>query len=99
MDFGEVDEDGDVGPAGADGSLELAEFAIDAGQVADDFGEAHDGHVFRADDALEAGGGHARTAHAAQLRRGLTVWRRVGGESGRWPAERRSARRWLRLPR
>ncbi len=54
VDVGEVDEDGDVGAAVADGALELAEFAVDAGQVADDFGDAHDGHVFGADDAVEA---------------------------------------------
>jgi len=28
-----VDEDGDIGAAGADGGFELAEFAVDAGQV------------------------------------------------------------------
>ena len=52
----------------ADGALELAEFAVDAGQVADDFSDAHDRHVFRADDALEAGGGHALAAHAEEAR-------------------------------
>ena len=35
-------------------TFEFAVFAIDAGQVADDFGDAHDGHIFRADDALQA---------------------------------------------
>ncbi len=50
----------------ADGALEAAEFAVDAGQVADDFGDAHDRHVFRAHDALEAGIGHALAAHAEE---------------------------------
>ena len=66
VDVGEIDEDGDIGAAGADGGFELAEFAIDAGQVADDFSDAHDGHVFRADDAVEAGGDHALAAHAEE---------------------------------
>ena len=64
VDVGEVDEDGGAGAAGADGLLELAEFSVDAGQVADDFGDSHDGYVFRADDAFETGGGHALAAHA-----------------------------------
>ena len=54
------------GAALADGVLEAAEFAIDAGQMADHLGDAHDGHVFSADDAFEAGGGHARAAHAEE---------------------------------
>jgi hypothetical protein len=33
----------------------------------DDLGEAHDGHVFRADDALKAGCGHALAAHAEKV--------------------------------
>ncbi len=46
VDVGEVDEDGDRGAALADGLLEAAELAVDAGQVADDLGDAHDGHIF-----------------------------------------------------
>ncbi len=68
VDFGEVDEHGDGGPARADGALELAELAIDARQMAHDFREAHDGHVFSADDAFDAGSRHARAAHAEQFR-------------------------------
>ena len=32
--------------------------------MADDFGDAHDGHIFGADDANESGLDHARAAHA-----------------------------------
>ncbi len=64
VDVGEVDEDGERGAALADGVLETAKFVIDAGQVADDFGDAHDRHVFSADDAIEAGIDHALAAHA-----------------------------------
>src|SRR5580698_297234 len=71
VDLGEVGEDGCVRPTLADGPLELAEFAVDAWQVAHDFGESHDGHVFRADDAFEAGGCHALAAHAVEL----SVWK------------------------
>jgi hypothetical protein len=67
VDLGKIDEDGDGGAAGADGALELAELAVDAGQVEDHFGEAHDGHILSADDAIDAGGGHARTAHAHEV--------------------------------
>jgi hypothetical protein len=97
VDFGEVDEDGDGGGMGADGALELAELAVDARKMQDHFGEAHDGHVFSADDATDAGGGHAWAAHSPQLRC-LGFWREFVGERRR-PAGRRSARRWLRLPR
>ena len=79
VDFGEVDEDGDGGAAGADGALELAELAVDAGKMQDHFGQAHDGHVFSADDAIDAGGGHARAAHAPQLRC-FGFWREAVGE-------------------
>ena len=44
--------------------LELAEFAVDARQVAHHLGDAHDGDVFGADDAVEPRGGHARSTHA-----------------------------------
>ena len=66
VDFGEVDEHGDAGWPLPDGLLEFFELAVDAGQMEDDLGEAHDGHVFGADDALQAGGSHARAAHAEE---------------------------------
>src|SRR6516165_2844272 len=66
VDVGEVDEDGDVWPAVADGLAQLAELAVDARQVQDHFRDAHDGHVFRANDAVEAGSNHARPAHAEE---------------------------------
>ena len=67
MNFRKVDEHGDGGAAGVDGALKLTELAIDARQVAHDLGESHDRHVFRADDDLDTGGGHAWAAHAEDL--------------------------------
>jgi len=69
VDFGKVDEHGDTGTARADRLFELAKLAVDARQMADDLGEAHDGHLFGADDAIEARCGHALAAHAEELRR------------------------------
>ena len=60
----EIDEHSDVGPLRADGGLQAAKFAIDPRQVADDLGDSHDRHIFRADYALEAGIDHARAAHS-----------------------------------
>jgi hypothetical protein len=70
---------------GADGALELAEFSVDAGKVQDDFREAHDGHIFGADDELDAGGCHAWTTHSPQLRC-FALWSKLlldgGGKQG-----------------
>ena len=66
VNLGEVDKDGHVGTTRADSALEPAELAVDAGQMEQDFGQAHDRDIFRADDALEAGGGHALAAHAVE---------------------------------
>src|ERR1019366_4968970 len=68
MDVWEVDENGHAGTPSANGCFEPAKFAIDARQVANDLGDAHDGHVFRAHDALEARLLHARAAHAEEGR-------------------------------
>ena len=68
VNVGEIDEHSDVGPLRADGGLQPAKFAIDAWQMADDLGDAHDRHIFRADDALEAGIDHARSAHSHESR-------------------------------
>src|ERR1039458_1942620 len=76
MDFGEIDEHGQGGPAGAEGALELAELAIDAGQMPRHLSESHDRHVFRAGHDLDSGGGHARAAHSEQLRC-FTSWSEV----------------------
>ena len=66
VDFGKVDEHGCIRPARANGFFQLAELAVDAGQVEDNLGQAHHGHIFRADYALQAGGGHALAAHAEE---------------------------------
>jgi len=64
VDVGEVDEDGDGGKLSADGALEFLKFAIDAGQMLDDLGDAHNRHVFRSHDLTKSGLDHARTTHA-----------------------------------
>jgi hypothetical protein len=70
VDVWEVDEDGEIWLAATDGGFELAELGVDAGQVADDFRDAHDGDVFRTDDAVKACFYHARTAHAYETQLG-----------------------------
>ncbi len=62
----EVDEHGHRGRLLPDGLLQLAELAPDARQVVDDLGQPHHRHLLGADDALEAGSGHARPAHAEE---------------------------------
>ncbi len=49
-----------------DGGDEAAVGAVDAGRVADDFGDAHVGDVFGADDALLARRFHLRAAEAEE---------------------------------
>ncbi len=62
----EVDEDGNIGPALANGALEAAEFAVDAGQMADHLGDAHDCHIFRSNHDLQTHASHALAAHAEE---------------------------------
>ena len=76
MDLGEVNEHGHIGPALADGPLELSELAVDARQMTHHLSEAHDRHVFRADDALDSGGLHARPAHPEELR-SFSFWSEI----------------------
>ena len=66
MDVGEVNENSYAGPALADGLLESTEFAVDARQMADNLGNAHNRHVFRTDDAFQTGIRHALAAHAEE---------------------------------
>src|ERR1700743_2104006 len=63
----EVDEYGPVRPFGGDAGLELGVFAIDAGDVPDDLGDAHDGDIFGAHDATKAERFHALAAEAEEL--------------------------------
>src|SRR6185312_14232021 len=64
---GEVDENGEVGALGEDCGFEAAVFAVDAGHVEQDFGDAHDGHVFGAHDGTEAEGFHAASAETEEF--------------------------------
>ena len=48
IDVGEVDEDGDVGAGSADAAYEFAVAGVYVRDVAEDFGDAHDGYVFGA---------------------------------------------------
>jgi len=66
VDVGEVDEDGDVGAVALDAGDEFPVAGVDAGDVAEDFGDAHDGNVFGADDAGLAGLLHVRAAEAGE---------------------------------
>ena len=66
VDVGEIDEDGDVGALLLDECDELAVAGVDVGDVAEDFGDAHDGYVFGADDASLAGLLHVCAAKAGE---------------------------------
>ena len=66
VDVGEVDEDSDVGAVALDGGDELAVAGVDVGDMAEDFGDAHDGDVFGSDDAGLAGLLHVRAAEACE---------------------------------
>ena len=72
VDIGKVDQNRSVGKSrlSAQTALELAVLTIDAGHVADDFGDAHDGDVFGANDAAETGGFHPLAAKAEEGRIG-----------------------------
>ncbi len=69
VNFRKVNENGDRRPPVADGALQLAELPIDARQMQHHFRQAHHGHVFGADNALNPGCGHTRAAHANELNR------------------------------
>ncbi len=73
VDVGEVDEDGGSGWRGVDGCDKFAILGVDVGGVADDFGDAHVGDVFCADDAVLTGCGHLLAAEAGEggVREGL----------------------------
>jgi hypothetical protein len=66
VDVWEVDEDGNVRLLLADVADQLAVLRVDEGRVADDFGDAHVGDVFGADDALLAGALHLRAAKTGE---------------------------------
>ncbi len=66
---GEVDEHGGVGPGlAAKTSFELAILAVNAGHVADNFGDSHYRHVFGPNDAIQAGRLHALAAQPKERR-------------------------------
>ncbi len=67
VNVGKVDKNGDAGPIRLDRSLEFAVFAVDARQVANNLGNAHDGHIFRPNDLVESRIDHTRAAHADKI--------------------------------
>ena len=66
VDIGEVDEDGEGGAFLFQGRDEAVVGCEDAGDVAEDLGDAHDGDVFGADDAALACGFHLGAAEAEE---------------------------------
>ncbi len=66
VDVGEVDEDGGGGAGLVDVADEEAELGVDVGGVAEDFGDAHVGDVFGADDAGLARLLHEQAAEAGE---------------------------------
>ena len=86
-----------AGRRSLDGALELAELAVDAGQMADDLGDPHDRHIFRADNDFQAGSSHSLRRPCR--RSGVPAPGSKPLLQTRQSAARRSARRWLRLPK
>ena len=66
VDVGEVDEDGDVGEVLLYAADKAAIAGVDAGDVEEDFGDAHDGYIFGADDLDLMFGGHLAPAEASE---------------------------------
>ena len=66
VNLGKINEHGHAGPPIANGLLQPRILAPDTRQMANHFGQPHDRHVFRADDALDPGSGHALAAHAEE---------------------------------
>src|SRR5579872_385584 len=64
VNVGEIDEDGERGSANPHGMLEASKFTVDAGQVTDNLGDAHDSHVLSPNNAIETGLDHPLAAHA-----------------------------------
>ena len=77
IDVGKVNEDGDRGAVAADGADEPTVAGIDVGDVAEDFGDTHDGDIFGAHDLLLVLTGHLG---APETREG-GVWK-AGVEGG-----------------
>jgi len=63
---GEIDQDGELRFALSEAGFQLLELGINIGGMADDFGEAHVGNVFGADDALDSGVGHFLAAESEE---------------------------------
>ena len=66
VDVRKVDEDGDGGLVAANGADQLAIAGVDARDVAEDFGDAHNGDVFGADDLLLVLASHLGAAEAGE---------------------------------
>jgi len=62
-----VDHDGEVGFPLVGLGDQMPVPAVDLWQVAEDFGDAHDGEVFRVDYGVAAGGAHALSPDAEEL--------------------------------
>ncbi len=63
-----VDHDGEIGLALIGFFDQTPKQAIDFWQVAEDFGDADDGEIFRVDDRVAAGGTHAVSADAEEFK-------------------------------
>jgi hypothetical protein len=77
-----IGEDGEIGAAAAHFGEELAIFAVDAGDMGDDFEEADDGEAGGIDDGLDAGLAHAGAGAAEQARVGPEAAEFGGEERG-----------------
>ncbi len=71
VDVREVDEDGYVRALASQAGFEPAELGVDFRHVANDFGDAHVGDVFRADNAAKAEGFHAKAAESEAVGIGI----------------------------
>ncbi len=87
VEGGRVDDDGEIGLALVGFFDQMLEQAVDFWQMAENFGDADDGKIFRVDDGVAAGGAHALSADAEEFE--LRVRTAPGVQRARSPLQAR----------
>src|SRR5258708_3305452 len=68
VERGRVDDDGEIWPALVDFLDQVLVEAVDLWQMAEDFGDADNGEIFRVNDSIAAGRAHAISANAEEFK-------------------------------